>query len=116
MAYTLPAKGKIPTYIQPTKLESLINKGVTYIMPWGVVLDQNDPAGHWQAALEFYEAEKAAFCKRMEAKKLDQNKGAKTWKIKDYVVTRSTNGTYNCTCKGFMFRKQCKHVKEIKGS
>jgi len=43
--------------------------------------------------------------------------GIKTWEVKgskgnSYVVTRNTKG-WNCTCSGFQFRKQCKHVNEL---
>lgn len=31
-----------------------------------------------------------------------------------YTVTASTDDIVKCTCKGFMFRSQCKHVKEVK--
>ena len=82
-------------------------------MPWGVVLDQKDPEGHWQAALEFLENEREIQRKRMQQQDLGKQttgKDAKVWKVKDYEITLYPNGTYNCTCKGFMFRKQCKHI------
>tara|TARA_Y100000592_G_scaffold83462_1_gene133327 strand:+ start:245 stop:487 length:243 start_codon:yes stop_codon:yes gene_type:complete len=30
-----------------------------------------------------------------------------------YIVTRDKMGKINCECKGFQFRKKCKHVLEI---
>lgn len=30
-----------------------------------------------------------------------------------YTVTASPDGIVKCSCKGFMFRRQCKHVKEV---
>ena len=30
-----------------------------------------------------------------------------------YVVTRDSDGKINCQCKGFQFRKKCKHILEI---
>jgi len=43
--------------------------------------------------------------------------GVKYWEVKGtknmYLVTRNTTGKMNCECKGFMFRKKCKHVTEI---
>ena len=42
----------------------------------------------------------------------------KAWKVKSadgksvYIVTR-VNGKFSCTCKGFEFRKDCKHVGAV---
>jgi|688.fasta_scaffold343545_2 hypothetical protein len=41
----------------------------------------------------------------------------KTWEVSGskgnkYVVTRNSQG-WSCTCTGFQFRKQCKHVSEL---
>lgn len=41
----------------------------------------------------------------------------KTWEVpgskgNKYVVTRNSQG-WSCTCTGFQFRKQCKHVSEL---
>ena len=30
-----------------------------------------------------------------------------------YLVTRDKNGKTSCECKGFQFRKRCKHILEI---
>ena len=30
-----------------------------------------------------------------------------------YIVTRDKTGRINCECKGFQFRKRCKHILEI---
>jgi hypothetical protein len=35
------------------------------------------------------------------------------WKVKDYII-RLAGDTYTCTCKGYMFRKKCKHIDEVK--
>lgn len=32
-----------------------------------------------------------------------------------YIVTKSNTG-WDCTCPGFQFRKQCKHVSELSGN
>jgi|15BtaG_2_1085339.scaffolds.fasta_scaffold124586_1 hypothetical protein len=50
----------------------------------------------------------------------------KYWEVQGskttYTVTQNWNGTsaklgtYSCECKGFQFRKYCKHVNEIKGA
>ena len=43
--------------------------------------------------------------------------GVEYWEVKGtknmYLVTRDTSGKMNCECKGFMFRKKCRHVTEI---
>ena len=45
--------------------------------------------------------------------------GVKVYTVKgskgtEYTVTRNGKG-WNCTCPGFQFRKQCKHVSELSG-
>ena len=43
--------------------------------------------------------------------------GVKYWEVKGtkniYLVTRNTSGKINCECKGFMFRKKCKHILNL---
>ena len=42
--------------------------------------------------------------------------GVKYWEVKGsqtYLVTKNESGKMNCECKGFMFRKKCKHITEI---
>ena len=36
--------------------------------------------------------------------------GKQTTQVGEYTVTRYPNGKRYCTCKGFKFRKQCKHI------
>ena len=51
-------------------------------------------------------------------KKTNQND--KSWKVESsntksfYTVTRDASGDFSCTCKGFMFRKSCKHIDQLK--
>lgn len=45
------------------------------------------------------------------------NTDIKTWEVagskgSKYIVTRNNKG-WSCTCPGFQFRKQCKHVSEL---
>ena len=49
----------------------------------------------------------------------DINTGVKTFEVagskgNKYIVT-SNNSGWNCTCPGFQFRRQCKHVSELSG-
>jgi hypothetical protein len=42
--------------------------------------------------------------------------GVKYWEVEGsqtYLVTKDTMGKMNCECKGFMFRKKCRHITEI---
>ena len=39
-----------------------------------------------------------------------QRTGKQTAHVGEYTVTRYPNGKRYCTCKGFKFRKQCKHT------
>ena len=39
-----------------------------------------------------------------------QRSGKQTAQVGEYTVTRYPNGKRYCTCKGFKFRKQCKHT------
>ena len=42
--------------------------------------------------------------------------GVKYWEVKGsqtYLVTQDISGKMNCECKGFMFRKKCRHISEI---
>ena len=46
------------------------------------------------------------------------NNDTKTWTVQgsrgsQYVVVRSKN-SWSCTCPGFQFRKNCRHIKEIR--
>ena len=42
--------------------------------------------------------------------------GVKYWEVKGsqtYLVTKDSLGKMNCECKGFMFRKKCKHILNL---
>ena len=34
--------------------------------------------------------------------------------INGYTQMRNSVGNFTCTCKGFYFRKNCRHIKELK--
>ena len=34
--------------------------------------------------------------------------------INGYTVTRNNDGTMTCECKGYKFRKNCRHIMEVK--
>lgn len=44
--------------------------------------------------------------------------GVKYWEVEGtsstYIVTLDTLGKINCECRGFTFRKKCKHIDKIK--
>ena len=36
------------------------------------------------------------------------------WEINGYTLTRNNTGNITCECKGYTFRKKCKHIEEVK--
>ena len=38
-----------------------------------------------------------------------------SWKVKDYTVS-FTGSFYSCTCLGYIYRRNCKHITEISES
>ena len=36
------------------------------------------------------------------------------WEINGYTLTRNNTGNITCECKGYTFRKKCKHITEVK--
>tara|TARA_R100000008_G_C3527789_1_gene137535 strand:- start:411 stop:647 length:237 start_codon:yes stop_codon:yes gene_type:complete len=36
------------------------------------------------------------------------------WTINGYTVTRDNEGKMTCQCKGYKFRKHCRHITEAK--
>ena len=53
--------------------------------------------------------------------RLEENKNVRTFEVissrepnKKYTVTVTQNGQVICECKGFQFRKNCKHCDQIK--
>ena len=37
------------------------------------------------------------------------------YNINGYTQMRNSVGNLTCTCKGYIFRKSCRHIKEING-
>jgi hypothetical protein len=111
MAFTLPTDTSKLSLLPPVFMESATQPGKFWILPWWIELDKTDPEGHKKAANEFYDN----FRNDVRIRFNNKNKtgSSKTWKVKEYTVTLNVDGKYSCTCKGFAFRRECKHVKSI---
>tara|TARA_R110001583_G_scaffold835_3_gene7680 strand:+ start:303 stop:542 length:240 start_codon:yes stop_codon:yes gene_type:complete len=35
------------------------------------------------------------------------------WEINGYTITRTDSGKMSCGCKGYFFRKKCRHIEEV---
>tara|TARA_R110002110_G_scaffold3735_1_gene19295 strand:+ start:193 stop:432 length:240 start_codon:yes stop_codon:yes gene_type:complete len=35
------------------------------------------------------------------------------WEINGYTITRTDSGKMSCECKGYFFRKKCRHIEEV---
>ena len=35
------------------------------------------------------------------------------WEVNGYTVTRDNNNRYSCECKGYIFRKKCRHIQGV---
>ena len=51
-------------------------------------------------------------CYNREIRRRANRRGKQTAKVGEYTVTRYPNGKRYCTCKGFKYRKQCKHTAQ----
>ena len=38
----------------------------------------------------------------------------KYWEINGYTLTRNAVGNITCECKGYIFRKKCRHIQQLK--
>ena len=38
------------------------------------------------------------------------------WEINGYTLSRNNVGNITCECKGYIFRKKCRHIEQIKGN
>ena len=36
------------------------------------------------------------------------------WDINGYTITRDNLGRITCECKGYFFRKKCRHIEEVR--
>jgi hypothetical protein len=36
------------------------------------------------------------------------------WNINGYTITRDNLGKITCECKGYFFRKKCRHIEEVR--
>lgn len=76
-----------------------------FLMPGWIPLDESDPEGHLQAALELHLKHYGRNAEKNEKK-------IQRFKVKNYTVSFDGD-TYSCECPGFRFRKTCKHIKSI---
>lgn len=59
--------------------------------------------------------------KKKYQKSIAVNNHNREWKVESskpgsYYMVKSINGVFSCTCKGYQFRGNCRHIKEIKES
>jgi len=92
--YKLPDN---PGILTPSRMVG--SDGTLYAMPYWIALENE---AHWDAIVDSYDKSK----KEKENSKI-------VHKVLNYIVTED-NGNFTCTCKGFMFRKNCRHVKHIR--
>ena len=65
-----------------------------------------------------FDARRRTFVEVKELGEIDLNEAqGETWKVdgsggNSYVVQKIDN-VYNCTCSGFKFRGECRHIKQI---
>jgi len=97
MTYELPSDSG---FLMPSRMHGL--NGITYAMPYWIVLEDE---AHWNVIMEFYNENKS--------KPATTSGRLKEHKVLNYVVTE-INGSFSCTCKGYQFRKNCRHVKHIR--
>lgn len=95
---------KIKSFLPPTIVETRNGR-------W-MVAD-----GKWLAIPKTvtFEMVRAAWVRDVPEKKVFHNK---KWKVKgskgDIYTVSITNNHWNCTCSGFGFRRNCKHVEQTK--
>lgn len=58
-----------------------------------------------------------------ENRKLREQISTKTWTVASnrdpntfYTVTQHVDGSWECTCKGFQYRRSCSHIEGIKNN
>lgn len=111
MSFLIPADEKVVPYLPPCKMFSDRDQK-WFILPYWIELDESDPEGHMNACRENFERVKNEFRKRVGLDE-DPNSPKMEWKVKDYIITLN-KGSYTCTCKGFQFRRKCKHIEQVK--
>jgi hypothetical protein len=98
---------RFSTYIPPNKFVSPLS-GEQFIVPWWIPLDKDNPEQHLELARQFYEENKNKKWQKNEVPQTTQK-----WLVKNYEVT-NVNGKWACTCVGFQFRRDCKHIHHIR--
>ena len=94
--------------IPPFTMEHL---GERYIMPGWYKLKQNEETPDIKDIAYYpYKA------KRPNIPNIDSNKVYKVTSSKgnkEYEVSIDSSGSFSCTCPGYGFRRQCRHIKEV---
>ena len=107
MTFKLPEVGSVPSYIPPCAIVAPVS-GKRYIVPWWIEIDDNE----WQEQLELarkYYNDRVRPSKPEPSNKVE----VKRWEVKNYVVS-DYNGKWSCTCVGYQFRRDCKHIHHIR--
>lgn len=89
-----------PGIIRPSRMR--VNNGTLYAMPYWIVLENE---AHWKAVLDNFEKNKH--------NPIKMSSNIKEHNVLNYVVTE-INGSWSCTCKGYQFRRRCRHIDHIK--
>lgn len=106
--FKLPSEASLR--LMPPSVAGSLNGGPKMLMPGYIPLDPEDPEGHLEAARKLRRE-----VVKERSKEASEEVTRKTYKVpgKDYVVSE-VNGVWSCTCKGFQFRRKCRHIEEIK--
>lgn len=97
MTYQMPTSYGILT---PSRMTS--RDGTVYAMPYWIALENE---AHWNAINDVYNKNKP--------KPPERNKEVNKHKVLNYLVVEN-NGSWSCTCKGYQFRRICRHIKHIR--